>query len=270
MSAYYNEIDQSAADWLEKLIDVGEIAPGVVDRRSIEDVEPRDLVGFTQCHFFAGIGGWSLALRRAGVGDDVPVWTGSCPCQPFSSAGSGGGFSDERHLWPAFHHLIRIGRPGLVFGEQVASKSGIEWIGLVRRDLEGEGYLVGAVDSCAASVGAPHIRQRIYWMAHTDGYGRSGQPQSDLSPLERWEAQRRRDLDGRRRHAWASGRLVEGADGARRLCPPRPFPMADGLSGNMVELRGYGNAIVVDQAAEFIQAGLDELAGLPLDLTSTS
>jgi DNA (cytosine-5)-methyltransferase 1 len=106
MAAYYNEIDKQAAQWLRNLIDAGLIAKGDVDERSIEDVRPGDLRGYTQCHFFAGIGVWSYALRRAGWSDDRPVWTGSCPCQPFSAAGEGAGFADERHLWPAFFHLI--------------------------------------------------------------------------------------------------------------------------------------------------------------------
>lgn len=82
--AYYNEIDPFAAEWLCNLIRSGHIAPGEVDTRSIEDVRPKDLDGFTQCHFFAGIGVWSYALRNAGWSDSRPVWTGSCPCQPFS------------------------------------------------------------------------------------------------------------------------------------------------------------------------------------------
>ena len=169
MTAYYNEIDPYAAQWLRNLIKAGHIAPGVVDERSIEDINPQELRGFTQCHFFAGIGVWSIALRRAGWADDRPVWTGSCPCQPFSSAGKGAGFDDERHLWPAFFHLISECRPTAVFGEQVASKDAGPWIDLVHADLETMGYAFGAVPFPSASVGAPHIRDRLYWVANSTG-----------------------------------------------------------------------------------------------------
>ena len=172
MTAYYNEIDPYAAQWLRNLIAAGHIAPGIVDERSIEDVTPNDLKGFTQCHFFAGIGVWSLALRRAGWPNDRPVWTGSCPCQPFSSAGKGSGFDDERHLWPAFHHLIEQCRPATVIGEQVASKDAGPWLDLVQTDLEAVGYAFGAVPFPSSSVGAPHIRDRLYWVADTSGIGR--------------------------------------------------------------------------------------------------
>lgn len=121
MTAFYNEIDPFAAAWLRELIKAGHIAPGVVDERSIVDIRPSELDGYTQCHFFAGIGVWSYALRQAGWADDRPIWTGSCPCQPFSTAGKGGGDKDERHLWPAFHELIRECLPSIVMGEQVAS-----------------------------------------------------------------------------------------------------------------------------------------------------
>ena len=177
MTAYYNEIDPFAAAWLQNLIDAGHIAPGVVDTRSIEDVSPSDLRGFTQCHFFAGIGGWSLALRLAGWPDDRPAWTGSCPCQPFSAAGKGAGFDDERHLWAAWQHLIAQCQPPVIFGEQVASKGADAWIDLVHADLEGLGYAFGSIPFPAAGVGAPHIRDRNYWMAYADrsagGQGRA-------------------------------------------------------------------------------------------------
>jgi DNA (cytosine-5)-methyltransferase 1 len=172
--AYYNEIDKNAAQWLRNLIVAGHIAPGYVDERSIEDVYPSDLRGFTQCHFFAGIGVWSHALRASGWADDRPVWTGSCPCQPFSSAGKGAGFDDERHLWPAFQHLIKECSPAIVFGEQVASKDSDPWIDLVHTDLEALGYAFGAVPFPSAGVGAPHIRDRLYWVADAKGERRDG------------------------------------------------------------------------------------------------
>ena len=170
MAAYYNEIDPYAASWLRNLIAAGHIAPGEVDERDIRDVHPSDIREFTQCHFFAGIGVWSYALRRAGWPDDRPVWTGSCPCQPFSSAGAGLGFADERHLWPHWHHLISECRPAIVIGEQVASKDADPWIDLVQADLEAIDFAFGAVPFPSASVGAPHIRDRLYWAAIRMGH----------------------------------------------------------------------------------------------------
>jgi len=174
VKAYYNEHDPKAAAWLRELIKQGHIADGDVDERSIEDVVPTELAGYTQCHFFAGIGVWSYALRRAGWPDDRPVWTGSCPCQPFSAAGKAGGFDDERHLWPAFHYLIGQRKPARVFGEQVASKDADAWIDLVQTDLEALGYAVGAVPFPSAGVGAPHIRDRLYWVADDGSMGDAG------------------------------------------------------------------------------------------------
>ncbi|MEQ1653255.1 MAG: DNA cytosine methyltransferase, partial [Hyphomicrobium sp.] len=69
-AAYYNEHDPFAAAWLRNLIAAGHIAPGDVDTRSIEDVTPDDVRGYTQAHFFAGIGIWSGAARAAGWPDD--------------------------------------------------------------------------------------------------------------------------------------------------------------------------------------------------------
>ena len=163
--AYYNEFDPKAAVWLRELIKSGLIADGDVDERSIEDVRPEDLKGYTQCHFFAGVGVWSYALRAAGVPDDASVWTGSCPCQPFSAAGKGAGVDDLRHLWPAWQHLIRECKPPLIFGEQVEAAIKHGWLDLVQSDLEGEGYAFAPVGIPAAGVGAPHIRQRLYFVA---------------------------------------------------------------------------------------------------------
>ena len=171
---YYNDCDPFAVAWLKNLVSRGVIAPGDVDERPIQEVKPDDVRGYTQCHFFAGIGGWAEALRLAGWGDR-PVWTGSCPCQPWSAAGKGEGAADDRHLWPEWFRLIRECRPERVFGEQVAGAIGHGWLDLVSTDLEAEGYAVGACVLGAHSVGAPHIRQRLWFVADTEHAERRAQ-----------------------------------------------------------------------------------------------
>ncbi len=223
--AYYNEIDDYAAQWLRNLIEARLIADGDVDRRDIRDVTPAELSSYTQCHFFAGIGVWSYALRLAGWPDDLPVWTGSCPCQPFSAAGKRGGLDDERHLWPAWDWLIGQCAPQSIFGEQVASSDGLGWLDLVCSDLEGKNYAVGSPDSCAAGVGAPHIRQRLRFVAYADG--------GNASPAweQRGGEQRQFAQDGATGDmAYAEcqrrerGRSGEAGDGRRW-----PFAPTDGL-----------------------------------------
>lgn len=139
-AAYYNEIDPYAAQWLRNLIAAGHIAPGDVDERSIVDVQPDDLIGYTQCHFFSGIAGWPYALRLAGWPDERPVWTGSCPCPPWSRARiwhrASAGVHDARDLWPDFFRLIDARRPIKLFGEQVAGSKVGPWIERTQTDLE--------------------------------------------------------------------------------------------------------------------------------------
>ena len=171
---YVNEIDPYCAQWLQNLMDAGVLPHGHIDTRSIEDVTPNDLAGYTQHHFFAGLGGWIYALDLAGWPRDRPVWTGSCPCQPFSAAGKSSGFADERHLWPAWQHLIEQRKPATIFGEQVASKAADDWIDLVQADMEGMGYAFGCVPFPSAGVGAPHIRDRNYWVGHANNAGLEG------------------------------------------------------------------------------------------------
>lgn len=175
MAAYYNEIDPFAAQWLRNLIKLGVIADGDVDERSILDVQAEDLRGYDQHHFFAGIGTWSWALRQAGWADDRPVWTGSPPCQPFSVAGAKRGVEDERHLAPAWINLVREFQPSVIFGEQVAAAIRHGWLDDLQDELEAEDYSCGATVLPACSVGAPHLRQRLWFvaerMADSSGYG---------------------------------------------------------------------------------------------------
>ena len=195
---YHNEIDAFPAQWLRNLADAGLIdGPVIVDERSIADVQADDVAGTTQAHFFSGIGGWTHALRLAGWPATRPVWTGSCPCQPFSNAGKRRGAADERHLWPEFARLIGERRPPIVFGEQVASRAGRDWLAGVRADLEAMGYAVGAADLCAAGVGAPHIRQRLYWGAVLEGVDDSNGTRHEPSGCrEQTESEGRRGVSG--------------------------------------------------------------------------
>jgi len=221
---YYNEWDAYPATWLRNLVAVGQLPAGEVDETDIREVKGGDLERYDQCHFFAGIGGWPLALRLAGWPDGRPVWTGSCPCQPFSAAGNGLAERDERHLWPAFRRLIAECRPPTVFGEQVASASGRQWLSGVRADLEALGYEVGAADLCAPCVGAPHRRQRLFWVAVTDSGRREGQDlpvrqprQEQAAALERRACGRLADAEGARRSGGGNGR---GFQASEVPCPP--------------------------------------------------
>lgn len=239
---FYNEINPFAAEWLRELVKADLIAPGTVDERSITDIDPDELDQYTQCHFFAGIGGWSYALRLAGWPDDRPIWTGSCPCQPLSCAGQRKGHADKRHLWPAFYSLISKCRPATVLGEQVAGKDGREWFSGVRADLEGTGYACGGADLCAAGAGAKHTRQRIYWVAHSIGdkqprqkpcHGAIGRVGGLIEPVS-WD----RDWQGALREFRA---------------------LDDGLSYGVEAVDGPRNAIVPQVAATFIQAAAEAL-----------
>lgn len=318
-SLYFNEFEPYAAEWLRNLY------PGsTVDERSIKDVAAEDVRRFRRCHFFGGIGGWQYALELAGWPIDKDVWTGSCPCQPFSDCGKQQGEKDERHLWPEYYSLISQHQPSVVFGEQVASKIGREWLDGVSLDLEELGYAVGSSDLCAAGVAAPHIRQRLFWVAYSESdqhewtqrnenqTGRSGSANGcagrdtvggsgelDASGLvdsvETGSQGHRRDGENGCESrwinsvqtgstptpgAWTASGVVHCLDGkARRVPLPESSiqPLAYGLSRSLGKgrskadrmvirsartnrvgrLKGYGNAIVPQVAAVFIQAFME-------------
>ena len=300
--AYYNDNEKYCVAWLTNLINAGHLPAGCVDGRNIEEITADDLEGYEQVHLFAGVGGWPRALELAGW--TGPVWTASCPCQPFSTAGQQKGFDDKRHLWPYVRDLVAECRPPVIFGEQVASPLGREWVGGVRADLEELGYEVGAADLCAASAGAPHIRQRLFWVAHanmpssrtrrpsggqqqihhkdggTGGLaqppefdGRAGARRQDGAQADNGsglgDTKRRRPQSGSERSSrtiteisssrcsegfWSDFDLIPCADGKARRVGPGTFPLAHGVPNRVGRLRAYGNAIIPQIAAEFVQA----------------
>jgi DNA (cytosine-5)-methyltransferase 1 len=246
--AYYNEFDPYVAQWLRNLIARNLIPRGDVDERSIVDVRPSDLAGYAQCHFFAGIGGWALAARLAGWPDDRELWTGSCPCQPFSAAGKQKGQADERHLWPEYLRLIRACWPAFVVGEQVAAAVGLNWLDGVLADLEDIGYAGRAVVLPACAVDSPQPRDRLWFVG--DGYGavadRSGvgSPARNTGP-EPGEERNARIFDdhgGENRgdvivgHAGKQlvdlGIVCGGTERSREAPPQRPLDYQHASSGN--------------------------------------
>lgn len=333
---YYNEWDPQAAAWLRELISERFIPRGLVDERSITEVKAEDLEGFTQCHFFAGIGGWPLALQLAGVDHKKPLWTGSPPCQPFSAAGKQLGQFDPRHLAPVFLNLISQCRPPVLFGEQVAAAIGKSWMCDLQTHLEGEDYAVGFAVLPACSVGAPHKRDRLFFGAHQladtrgerirmrarksscpQGEDKSGRekreriradigaersylPDCRAQPLcaeqpagasgvasglaESNSEQQRPDTESRERNEHAAGGWQQDSaavtgfcgdnaantrhsfwsdadwlgcrDGKWRPVESGTFPLANGIPARVGRLRGYGNAIVPEVAAEFVRAFL--------------
>lgn len=265
MTVYYNEIDPYAAQWLRNLIAAGHIATGDVDERSILDVSPDDLQGYTQCHFFAGIGVWSHALRRAGWDDDRPIWTGSCPCQPFSQAGKSEGFLDDRHLWPYFYRLIKECGPSVVAGEQVASKDVDPWIDLVQTDLEALDYAFGCVALPAAGVGAPTIRDRTFWMAHTDYAGLERQrlehqlPRSteDQSVTRSSLVSEDRTKSSPTNGFWSNIDWVYCKFNRWRPIEPSLSPMATRSPDFVGRVRAYGNSLNAEVARIFVECAME-------------
>ncbi len=283
--SYYNDIEPYVAEWVRNLIKKGLIPDGYVDTRSITDIHPDDLRGFTQCHFFCGVAGWSLAARLAGWPDDRELWTGSAPCQPFSVAGKGKAQDDDRHLWPHFLRLIRARRPAVVMGEQVAAAVGKNWLDGVSADLEAEDYACRAVVVPACAVDAPHRRDRLWFVAHTDSPGlaqRIGDARvllevgsksegkdvaNDVGPLGNATGSGREGVSrswqegtaqhGKGRCQWGGAGWITGHDGKARRVEPSIRLLAHGVPARAGKLRAGGNAIVPEVAAEVIGAYMD-------------
>ena len=283
---YFNEIDRVACAVLR------ECHVGVVDERSIKEVLPDDVRGYERAHFFAGAGLWEIAADMAGW--RRPLWTASCPCQPFSVAGKGAGRDDPRHLWPDIFRLARAVRPPVIVGEQVAGSAGFDWFDGVASDLEGEGYACRAVDIPACAVDAPHRRQRLYWVAvaHTNGRNAGAEwqqlrreqrlhPQAGGHSGAARDAERVEvalaDADGRgrggrpedalgragRRDAaerssfWSGAEWLQCVDGKARRTKPGIRLLVDGMAGRADLWRLAGNSIVPQVAAQVL-AALDE------------
>lgn len=166
MKILYNDIDSKACAWITELIKDGQIPDGDVVCKSVTEITPDEIKNYDSRHYFCGIAGWPAALRLAGWPRDLPADSASLPCQSFSAAGKQKGFDDHRgKLWEPFYELVKVRKPKFLFGEQVEAAIGKGWLDRIHDDLEKENYTVGAIVLAASSVGAPHRRYRIYWVA---------------------------------------------------------------------------------------------------------
>lgn len=123
----------------------------------------------------------------------IDVLSGGFPCQPYSTAGLRKGKADERHLFPEMLRVIKEIEPRWVIGENVrglVSWGGGDVFDEVCADLEGQGYEVQPFLIPAASVNAPHQRQRIWFVAYANNKGRGSgfkQIQGENGEISKWD-----------------------------------------------------------------------------------
>ena len=171
----------------------------------------------------------------------IDLITGGYPCQPFSTAGHKRGEADPRHLWPHMRRVIQSARPAWILCENVDGhvRQGLDQ---VCQEMEADGYTVQPMLIPASGVGARHRRNRVWILAHRESVGRQ---QGDAN----------------------QGRRIEGVPARQE---PRSWDVLDcvwseplkalfggeayGLPDRVDRLRGLGNAIVPQVAAEILRA----------------
>lgn len=180
-------------------------------------------------------------------------------CQSFSTAGKGSGKNDHRHLWPTMFNLVKHDKPAVVMGEQVEAAIRHGWLDDVQNDLESENYAVAHAILGAHSVGSPHIRQRLYWLGHSNDLEHlpyKPVPQINQSMWDDPEWVYCRDNKYRPLQVGLKP-LVELLPKGKKYADILD-PMESSEARTM-RLKGYGNAIVPQVAAQFIKAYMESI-----------
>jgi len=179
----------------------------------------------------------------------VTLLTGGFPCQPFSVAGKQRGKDDNRYLWPEMLRVIREARPTWIIGENVAGIVNLA-LDTVCADLEAEGYEVEPIIIPACAVDAPHRRDRVWiigkYVADPMCNGRKGLREQVGNIGKVME---------RRSDSKIYGISSFARDPANEQSNPESFVgrVADGIPNRTHRLKGLGNAIVPQVAAEIIR-----------------
>jgi DNA (cytosine-5)-methyltransferase 1 len=184
------------------------------------------------------------------MSDQLTLFAGGYPCQPFSTAGKRAGKDDDRHLWPEFSRLVDELRPAWVIGENVAGHISM---GLddVLSDLEGKGYACRSFVIPACGVGAPHKRERVWTVAHAHGVRGDGSA-AQQGPNRRQVAAGSGDVS----HASGVGRQGQG----QPFKPVNPETTEDGQATEL-EHGGVANKRLAESGmggiADGVSAWLD-------------
>lgn len=215
---------------------------------------------------------------------EIDILSGGFPCQPYSVAGNRKGKEDDRHLWPEMLKAIRECQPRWIVGENVPGI--VNWNGglvfeEVCIDLENEGYEVQPIVLPAACVGAPHKRDRVWFIAYCNnrngeevGFQARGKVNMDgiegaratsnsdsiKRPKRRCDAERSTST---KRHVGLCDSWADG--GAWQDFPTQP-PVCggdDGLPSKLdgitfskwrnESIKGYGNAVVPQVVVEIFK-----------------
>jgi len=192
------------------------------------------------------------------------ILTGGFPCQPFSVAGKRGGKTDDRYLWPAMLKVIAATRPRWVLAENVPGIIKME-LDTVLSDLEAEGYATGTFIIPACAVAAPHRRDRVWIVAHSNisrdsqsGFFNtsvSTEPSQDVADSQRKRLEMRESI---RSHNDQEQPTIE-----RSCCQWKPESewfaesgmgrVSNGIPHRVDRIRALGNAIVPQIAYEIIK-----------------
>ena len=186
----------------------------------------------------------------------IDIISGGFPCQPFSVAGKRKGSEDERHLWPEMLRVIGECKPRWVVGENVRGL--VSWSdGLVLEevcsDLETIGYSVQSFIIPACATGAPHRRDRVWIVAHSDNFGtrsRLGEIQSKNGEVP----QRHNNAEfGNASDDWQNFPTIPpvcgGDDGLPKELDGITFP-----KWRRESIKAYGNAIVPQVAHRIFES----------------
>lgn len=254
MMHYYNEIDPYCCDVLRARIADGSLPNGFVDQRDIREVQPADLAGYVQCHFFAGIGGFPLGIKWAGA-EHIPIWTGGFPCQDISNANHAGKGIDgpKSGLWRELYRLVRKVRPERLLVENVANLLN-RGFGTVLRDLAACGRDAEWDVFPACAFGADIIRERLFIYSQPQSFGRAGvlcgRPGVGAKTHPAWGPADSLDTPNDR-----AGRIEAW------LREPAILGSLNGLPSKLAErqLGAFGNA-VVPQIVEYIARAIKEAA----------